>query len=153
MVEKRYAELITACFAQSDIAQEGIRAWPGYIDRLSECGRRIDYRTVCAAMCSQGHHDAEDVLNHFMAHTCSKADKFADRMDREADSFSLLMVLFGLRWFAEATATVCSYLGFQTAATEAERSLKTFDHELQRCALHLDSGQFPNSRAVVANAD
>ena len=120
-------------------------AWPNLIDRLSALDRRLEYRTVYAAMCSQAHHDAEDILNKFIAICHPDFEHLAPRMEREADTFSVFMVLFGLRWFLEAIHDVCSSLGFPTVVIEAKASLARLHRELEAMTRHLDSGAFPET--------
>lgn len=40
--------------------------WPSTYDICVALGKALDYRTVYMAMCSQAHHDAEDILNDFI---------------------------------------------------------------------------------------
>lgn len=140
-----YEQFIDGFIAHCGIDTEKTHKWPGLIDRLTELGRRIDYRTVYAAMCSQSHHDAEDVINYFFANSVAGADEISDRMEREADTFSVFMVLFGLQWFVEAILTVCRYLEFPTVVAEGTNSLKRIRDELHAVAPHLDTGGFPEN--------
>ena len=119
--------------------------WPNLIDRLSEIGRRIDYRTVNAAMCSQAHHDAEDILNSLLVNSLVEDNGEAKRMEQEADCFSIFLVLFGLRWFVEATGSVGAWAGFPTVVSEATGSVERIEKELGLIASHLDAGGFPGS--------
>ena len=122
--------------------------WPNLIDRLSEIGRRVDYRTVYAAMCSQAHHDAEDVLNNLFVHSLVEDNGAVQQMKQEADCFSIFLVLFGLRWFAIATGSVGVWAGFPTVVSEAIVSGERIDKELGLIASHLDAGGFPGSWVV-----
>lgn len=140
-----YEQFIALYVAHCGIDPKKTDTWPSLIDRLTELGRRIDYRTVYAAMCSQSHHDAEDVLNHFFANSLTGAEDYAERMDREADTFSIFMVLFGLQWFVEAVLAVCSHLKFATVLAEGANSLKRITDELHAVAPHLDTGGFPEN--------
>lgn len=140
-----YEQFIARYGAHCGIDPNKTSAWPGLIDRLSELGRRIDYRTVYAAMCSQSHHDAEDILNYFIANSIVGADGYAERMEREADTFSVFMALFGLQWFVEAILAVCRYLKFPTVVVEGANSLKRITDELHCVAPHLDTGGFPEN--------
>jgi hypothetical protein len=140
-----YEQFIAVYIAHCGIDPNKTDAWPGLIDRLTKMGRRIDYRTVYKAMCSQSHHDAGDVLNHFYANSVKGAEGYAERMEREADTFSVFMVLFGLQWFVEAILAVCSHLKFPTVAAEGANSLKRITDELHAVAPHLDAGGFPEN--------
>lgn len=144
-----YQQFIAGYLRHCGVAPDKAPKWPGLIERLAEMGRRIEYRTVYAAMCSQSHHDAEDILNHFIANSVEGFDEFADRMEREADTFSLLMVLLGFRWFVEAALSACKWLQFPTVVAEAKQSMDRVERELQLIAAHIDTGQFPESWKVT----
>ncbi|MGX7925480.1 DUF5677 domain-containing protein [Tsuneonella sp. HG094] len=143
-----YEQFIDGFVAHCGIDPEKTKKWPGLIDRLTALGRRIDHRTIYAAMCSQAHHDAEDVLNYFFALSVEGVDGLAERMAREADTFSVFMVLCGLRSFVEAILAVSRQLKFPTVTQEAVNSLKRITDELQVVAPHLDKGGFPENWMV-----
>ena len=140
-----YEKIIDDLVSHFGIHITKANAWPNLVDRLTALDRRLEYRTVYAAMCSQAHHDAEDILNNFLANCHPDADRMAPRMEREADTFSIFMVLFGLRWFLNAIQDVCSSLKFSTVVIEAKSSLGRLHHELEVMAKHLDSGEFPET--------
>ena len=140
-----YEKIIDDLVSHFGIHMAKAKAWPTLVDRLTALGRRLEYRTVYAAMCSQAHHDAEDILNHFMANCHPDSDRLAARMEREADTFSIFMVLFGLRWFLEAVHDVCTSFNFPTVVVEARTSLERVHRELEMMTEHLDSGEFPKT--------
>ena len=139
----RYEQFVDLFATHCGLASRAMPGWPGLIDRLTELGRRIEYRTVYAAMCSQAHHDAEDILNFFMVNSVEGMFSLADRMEQETDTFSLFMLLFGLKWFVEATCAVGKHLGFPTVVAEGTVSRDELDRELHMITTHLDSGEFP----------
>ena len=65
--------------------------------------------------------------------------------NRRADNFSIFLVLFGLRWFLEATRSVGAWARFASVVSEATVSVERIDQELGLIASHLDSGGFPGS--------
>lgn len=140
-----YDRLIDGFLRHCGTSLEENDRWPNLIERLSEIGRRIDYRTVYAAMCSQAHHDAEDILNNLLVNSLVEDNGETQRMEQEADSFSIFLVLFGLRWFVEATRSVGVWAGFPTVMSEAAVSVERIDKELGLIASHLDTGGFPRS--------
>ena len=140
-----YEKIIDELNSHFGIHMTNVNAWPTLVDRLSALDRRLEYRTVYAAMCSQAHHDAEDILNNFMANCHPDADRMAARTEREADTFSIFMVLFGLRWFLEAVHDVCSSFKFPTVIVQAKSSLGRLHRELEMMTKHLDSGEFPET--------
>ena len=140
-----YEKIIDDLVSHFGIHMTKAHAWPTLVDRLTALDRRLEYRTVYAAMCSQAHHDAEDILNHFMANCHPNADRMAARTERQADTFSIFMVLFGLRWFLEAIHDVCSSFKFPTVVVQAKSSLGRLHRELEAMTKHLDSGEFPKT--------
>ena len=140
-----YEKIIDDLVSHFGIHMTKASAWPTLVDRLTALDRRLEYRTVYAAMCSQAHHDAEDILNHFMANCHPDADRMAARTERQADTFSIFMVLFGLRWFLEAIHDVCSSFKFPTVVVQAKSSLGRLHRELEAMTKHLDSGEFPKT--------
>ena len=140
-----YDRLIDGFLHHCGTSPEESDRWPNLIDRLSEIGRRVEYRTVYAAMCSQAHHDAEDILNNLLVNSLVEDNGETQRMEQEADSFSVFLVLFGLRWFVEATRSVAAWAGFPTVVSETAVSVERIDKELGLIASHLDAGGFPRS--------
>ena len=145
-----YQKIIDELVSHFGIDIAKVNAWPNLIERLSALDRRLEYRTVYMAMCSQAHHDAEDILNNFMATCHPDSERLAPRMEREADTFSVFMVLFGLRWFLEAVHDVCNSFKFPTVVVQAKSSLGRLHQELEVMTKHLDSGEFPETWTTVA---
>ena len=140
-----YDRLIDGFLRHCETSLEESDRWPNLIDRLSEIGSRLEYRTVYAAMCLQAHHDAEDILNNLLVNSLEDDDGQAERMEQEANSFSIFRVLLGLRWFVEATRSVRSWAGFASVVSEATVSVERIDQELGSIASHLDPGGFPGN--------
>ena len=140
-----YDRLIDGFLLHCGASLEESDRWPKLIERLSEVGRRLDYRTVYMAMCSQVHHDAEDVLNNLLVNSLKDDDGMAERLEQETDSFSIFLVLFGLRWFVEAIRSVGAWARFPSVVSEAIVSEGRIDRELGLIASHLESGGFPRS--------
>ncbi len=92
------------CFGQFgvDFATAGT-AWPSVFDRFKHIGKELTYRTVYAALCSQSHNDAEDLLNALVAGTVDEGRHW-DRQMIEDEQFALYMVLLSLRSLIEASA-------------------------------------------------
>ncbi|MEP1929692.1 MAG: hypothetical protein ABJJ37_00235, partial [Roseibium sp.] len=76
------------------------------------------------------------------------ADHIAERIEREADTFSIFMVLFGLHWFVETIQAAGTMFGFPTVTKEAQESLARILEELEFVAPHLDKGGFPEAWVV-----
>ena len=96
-----------------------------------------------AAICSQAHHDAEDILNNLLVNSLVEDNGETQRMEQEADSFSVFLVLFGLRWFVEATRSVAAWAGFPTIVSETAVSVERIDKELGLIASHLGCRRVP----------
>jgi hypothetical protein len=143
-----YENLVKQFAKHCAVDLQKLGSWPGLIERLTDLGRRIDYRTVYAAMCSQTHHDAEDILNHFIANSIETELDLSDRVEKEIDTFSIFMVLFGVKWFVEALCAVGRRLQLPTVMEQGNISLVRIDHEMFSIASALDADEFPGNWTV-----
>lgn len=82
--------------------------WPSIFERFREIGDEVGYRTVYAALCSQAHNDAEDVLNSIMARVSANVQGLEDALFIEQYNFSLYMLLMVIKYHVVASAM---YLG------------------------------------------
>lgn len=77
-------------------------AWPHKIaDRFRLLGFETSYRTVYAAMSSQTHNDAEDLLNLFYI-AGSERNELLNKLEMETINFSRLLMYEGVRYYLEA---------------------------------------------------
>lgn len=78
--------------------------WPSIFDRFKEIDNEVGYRTVYAALCSQAHNDAEDVLNRIMSRVIANVDGLAEAQQIEQYNFSLYLLLIAIEYHVSATA-------------------------------------------------
>jgi|GEM_PF-2720816 len=149
----RYGQYVSKLSTHFGLEPGKAKGLAKLIDMLTDLGQRIEYRTVYAAMCSQAHHDAEDVLNYLIVNSIEGHPDLAERLERETDTFSLFLLLFGLRWFVLATSAVGEHLGFPTVGAEGKESLEWLDRELHTMTTHLDGGTFPHHWATTVRDD
>jgi hypothetical protein len=98
-----YEHVLTEAFSQIGIAYGDVgRDWPSIFDRFKSINKEVEYRTVYAALCSQAHNDAEDLLNDFV-HGVRQIGGAHESQAAEDQNFSLYMVLTALSFLAEAT--------------------------------------------------
>lgn len=99
-----YERVLTEAFAQigEHYAQAG-KEWPSVFDRFRAIGKETAYRTVYAALCSQAHNDAEDLLNDFV-HGVTQVPGAHEAQSKENKNFALYMVLTAFSLLAEAAA-------------------------------------------------
>lgn len=98
------------------------RSFPNFIDVCSSLGRALEYRTVYAAMCSQAHHDAEDVLNDLLANSVEDDGGYYEKVKKERDNFSIFLILHGVRYFLECLSEISSKYRMQSAFSHAQES-------------------------------
>lgn len=84
-------------------------------------GRPIEYRTVYAAMCSQSHHDAEDVLNELMV-AALESPEAAQNVENERDNFSVYLVCMAVRYFLECIEKLGHRYKFTAVSNQAVKS-------------------------------
>lgn len=125
--------------------------WPNVLERLTELGQenRLENRTVYSAMCSQAHHDAEDILSHFLVNSIESNDVMALRLENETNLFSVFMVLFALRWFVRSTKATCQWLKFPTVIAKALTSEERIERELEVVGESIELGIVPTHWASV----
>ncbi|MEQ1935576.1 MAG: DUF5677 domain-containing protein, partial [Fimbriimonadaceae bacterium] len=139
-----YEGIVNGLASHYGLDTGAIGKFPPLIERLTALGRRLEYRTVYAAMCSQAHHDAEDVLNFFLANGLGLPDAIHEEVERKADAFAIFMTLFGARWFIEAMIALGSYLDFPTVVHQSRVSLARLDAELELVAACLPENTLPS---------
>lgn len=98
-----YEKVLAEAFSQIGLHYSAAsKEWPSVFDRFKAIGKEVAYRTVYAALCSQAHNDAEDLLNDFVLGVMQVEG--ADRVQgAENKNFSLYMVLTALAFLVEAT--------------------------------------------------
>jgi len=111
-------------------------------ERFKTIGSEVEYRTIYAALCSQSHHDAEDILNKFIVGTAPESVNLSNRLEDETNMFSIFMALFGCRFFIRLVKSLGERYKLKSVILEAERSHKKITRELELVARCLDSGTF-----------
>ena len=101
------------------IEQIGIKntsgAWPKTIaDRFKLLGFETSYRTVYAAMSSQTHNDAEDLLNYFIL-VSSGNKELLERGGIDTVNFSRLLMYIGVHYYIETTHRYAKSFGLDDA--------------------------------------
>lgn len=85
--------------------------WPTIFDRFKEIDEEVGYRTVYAALCSQAHNDAEDILNKIMARITANVNGMEEAQWIEQYNFSLYLALTALDYHAMASAMYIAKFG------------------------------------------
>lgn len=81
-------------------------------DKFEKLGRKTAYRTLYAAMSSQIHNDAEDLLASFLLSAFNYIDEeqrleFRRKLTKETENFSRLMLYSSLQYYLEACLKYC----------------------------------------------
>ncbi|HEY5073735.1 MAG TPA: DUF5677 domain-containing protein, partial [Pyrinomonadaceae bacterium] len=118
-----YEGVLTEAFSQIGISYASVeQEWPSVFDRFKAINKEVSYRTVYAALCSQAHNDAEDLLNEFVCGV-SQVEGMHEMQACENRNFSLFMVLTSMAFLVEATVM---YLAkFNLGANEPFQQLLT----------------------------
>lgn len=74
------------------------------------------------AMCSQAHHDAEDILNNFMINSLNDSEDLPRRLENEKDQFSIYMLLCGIHYYLEALGALGDRFGIPTVIQQSSQS-------------------------------
>ena len=113
-------------FARTQAANSlGPKAWPSTYDICVSLGKAVDYRTVYMAMCSQAHHDAEDILNDFIVGSSTDYETRSTQLEYETGNFSVFLLLCGLRYYLECLQQIGKKYGLPTVEIQSSRSLAT----------------------------
>lgn len=88
--------------------------WPSAFERFKDLGKEIAYRTVYAALCSQTHNDAEDLLNEFIIKSVGNK-KLIAQWETENIEFSKFSVLIGVQYHLEAVVAYARCFGLKSA--------------------------------------
>lgn len=88
--------------------------WPSIFDRFREIGNEVGYRTVYAALCSQAHNDAEDILNKIMSRIISNISGMEEDQWIEQYTFSLYLLLTAIDYHIMASAMYIAKFGINT---------------------------------------
>ena len=101
---RKYERFLRQVCGQFSLDYEKMKvSWPSLFDRFQSIGKEVDYRTVYAALCSQAHNDAEDLLNEFVAGTV-QIEGMMEQHKRENIGFALLMILLSVTTLIEGAA-------------------------------------------------
>jgi hypothetical protein len=84
--------------------------WPNISERFKILWLEIEYRTVYAALCSQTHNDAEDLLNYIYA-TSSDNQDLIDKVATHTEEFSRFMLYFAVKYYL--TVAYCYAIRFE----------------------------------------
>lgn len=98
------------------------KGFPNVLEICTALGRAIEYRTVYMAMCSQAHHDAEDILNSLMVGTSPDEEELSKKLDRETDNFSVFLVLCGASYCIECIGALGARYKFSSVVQQSSKS-------------------------------
>lgn len=90
--------------------------WPTIFDRFKEIGNEVGYRTVYAALCSQAHNDAEDVLNKIISRVIGNVSGMEEAQWIEQYNFALYLLLTAIDYHIEASAMYIAKFGINAEA-------------------------------------
>ena len=98
------------------------KGYPNFIGICTALNKVIDYRTIYMAMCSQAHHDAEDIINDLIVGTSPNEPKLSTQLDRETNNFSIFLTLHGVRYYLECLGKIGAKYKFSSVVQQASRS-------------------------------
>lgn len=98
------------------------KGYPNFIGICTALNKAIDYRTIYMAMCSQAHHDAEDIINDLIVGTSPNERNLSAQLDRETKNFSIFLTLYGVRYCLECLGKVGARYQFSSVVQQASRS-------------------------------
>jgi hypothetical protein len=93
----------------------------------------IDYRTIYAALCSQTHNDAEELLEYFFA-TASGIKELIDKTALEAVNFSRLMLYFTVRYYIMVAGSYSIRFGLTKSSEATNLGISAISQILEKIA-------------------
>jgi len=120
--------------------------WPAHLDQIFRAlEKELEYRTVYAALCSQSHHDAEDLLNRFIVDNVDdiEYESLSMRVRSEKHTFSLLMIVTAIQYFVQKMLHIGEYFSLNPVVEESNYSEKLLMKEAAHISQCLDEGTFP----------
>jgi hypothetical protein len=110
--------------------------WPNLFDRFKSLGKEDSYRTVYAAMCSQAHNDAEDLISKFIV-CFSDMPEGETKLASETVGFSRMLIHIGLQYYLEATLGYAECFGLTEAEKELNEGYSIISRQTVDAALRL----------------
>ncbi|BAY74427.1 hypothetical protein NIES25_08400 [Nostoc linckia NIES-25] len=101
-------------------------------------GLEIDYQTVYAALCSQTHSDAEDLLNYFVFASLGD-QKLLDKIALETINFSRLMMYFAVNYYIMAAGSYAIRFGLVNVLERLNEGRDTISQIMEKIANNLHS--------------
>jgi len=114
------AAVIDQAFPGTGIRFDPAATWPNVSERFREVGKEVSYRTEYAALCSQTHDAAEDLINQFIIR--GGASHLLPMLELETKSFSRMLVHSSVGYFLEACKNYAEAYGIKEAIPVAERA-------------------------------
>lgn len=109
------------------------KGFPNFVSICTTLNKAIEHRTVYMAMCSQAHHDAEDILNDLMVGTSPNGSELTKNLGKETDNFSIFLVLHGARYCVECVGALGARYHFASVSQQSRKSyavLSDYLHEV-----------------------
>lgn len=107
------------------------KGFPNFVAICTALNKAIEYRTIYAAMCSQAHHDAEDLLNDLIIGTSPNAVALSEKLERETNNFSVFIALHGARYCTECLEAIGMRYGLKSVIQQSNKSHAFLSSQLQ----------------------
>ena len=144
-VLENYSSFIDEFSDHKNIQSAQIKKLPDTLDQLAELGRKVSYRTAYMAMCSQTHHDAEDILNYFVGLSVGGT---VERINNEKNIFAIHSVLLAMLELIECFIAFGKYFKFEPIILESEISRELLFKQAKTVGLHIQEAKFPENWIV-----
>jgi len=137
-VQRRMLDESLAEIGLPTTAATGLANWPSVADRFKALNRELDYRTIYAALCSQTHNDAEDLLNYFFS-KATDDKSLLEIVGLEAVTFSRMMLYFGLDYYLMAAASYALRLDLKESYDVIDGGRKDISAALREITRELEA--------------
>lgn len=107
-------------------------------DKFVELGLEIDYYTVYAALCSQTHSDAEDLMNYFVF-TALGDQELINKVAIETVNFSRLMMYYAVKYYIMASGCYAIRFDLKNALEIATEGRNNISNIMEKIANNITS--------------
>jgi hypothetical protein len=119
----KYGEVIESFATEAGITRVPGR-WPKISERFAQLGDDLGYRVLYAAMSSQAHNDAEDLLNSLALGTrglpVEAIERSEERLERERLFFARFLLYRGVEYLLKAIARFAQCYALETLLSMAD---------------------------------
>jgi hypothetical protein len=116
-----YEKVIRSAYIGLGAEYKPTANWKKISERFVAVNHEVSYRTIYAALCSQSHGDAEDILNELVI-SLTNDESLKNKLQQENINFSQMLIYSAIYFYLEAVGTFGYANGLKIVAHEMKKS-------------------------------